>query len=518
MKKFASVGFLACFAALFIMMQPFTAEAKEADTIKEGVFAGDIPLSGLTAEEATAEINAYVESLKECLITLKGVEDQAVTVTAEELGIRWSNPEIVEEALALGTKGNIIQRYKMLKDLEYANKVYNIEIDFSVQNINNVLVEKCTVYDRPAVDYGLKRENGAFVITEGSTGHLLDVELSIDTVYNYLIDEWQKDDCSIYLEIEVSEPRGNAELLAKVGDVLGTYTTSFATSNTSRSANVTNGGKLINGTLLYPDDEFSMMESVTPFTEANGYYLAGSYLSGRVVDSIGGGICQVSTTLYNAILLAELEVTERYNHSMVVNYVEPSADAAIAESAGKDFKFVNTTDYPIYIEAVTTPEKNITFNIYGVETRPANRSVRYESVILSTTAPGPEVINIDETQPIGFVDIQSAYTGYKSQLWKVVTVDGVETERVQINSSNYKMVPRTATVGVVTADPTAYNEILAAIGTGNIQHVQNVAAYWAALTPQPVVVEPTPAEPVPVDPAPVETAPVEPVPADPVTP
>ena len=73
----------------------------------------------------------------------------------------------------------------------------------------------------------------------------------------------------------------------------------------------------------------------------------------QVVDSLGGGICQVSTTLYNAVLLAELEVTERYNHSMNVGYVDPSADAAIAESSGKDFKFVNNTDAPIYIEILS---------------------------------------------------------------------------------------------------------------------------------------------------------------------
>lgn len=497
MKKLASGVFLFVMAGLLMFTQPLTVEAKENDTIKDGVYAGEILLSGLTKEEAEAEINAYVDSLKECLITLKGVEEQAVTVTAEELGIRWSNPEIIDEAITLGTKGNVIERYKALKDLERENKVYNIEIDFNVQNINSVLVEKCTVYDRPAVDFGMKRENGQFVITEGVTGYLLDVELSIDAVYNYLIDEWQRDNCNISLVVEVSEPRGSREMLAKVDDLVGSFTTTFATSNASRSANVTNGTHLINGTLLYPGDEFSMMDSVTPFTQANGYYLAGSYLSGRVVDSIGGGICQVSTTLYNAVLLAELDVTERYNHSMVVNYVEPSADAAIAESAGKDFRFVNTTEHPIYIEGITTPEKNVTFNIYGVETRPSNRVVRYESVILETIQPGPEVINMDTAQPVGFVDVQSAYWGYKSQLWKIVTVDGVETQRVQVNSSNYKMVPRTATVGVVTADPNVYNEMLAAIGTGSIDHVANVAAYWAALAPQPAA----PAEPVPVDPA-----------------
>ncbi len=507
MKKKISEWLFAAATGLLLLGYPLAAEAKEADTIKDGVYAGEIHLSGMTAEEATAEIQEYVDSLKDCLITLKGKEGQAVTVTAEELGIYWSNPEVVTEALSLGTKGNVIERYKQLKDLQYENHVYDIELDFGVENINTVLVEKCSVYDRPAVDFGLKHENGKFEVTEGSAGYLLDVEMSIDTIYEYLISDWNHESCSIQLDIEVDEPKGSADMLAKVSDVLGTYTTSYSTSNSSRSANVANGCRLINGTLLYPGDEFSMTDTVAPFTTANGYYLAGSYLSGKVVDSVGGGICQVSTTLYNAILLSELEITERYNHSMIVHYVEPSADAAIAESAGKDFKFVNTTEYPIYIEGVTTPDKNITFTVYGVETRPANRVVRYESKILSTTPPGPEVIIADGGQPIGVVSVQGAYTGYKAELWKVVTVDGVETERVQINSSSYKMVPRTATVGVSTPDPNAYNEIIAAIGTGSIDHVRNVAAALqaqAAEQPQPPAEAEAPAETPPVETPPAE--------------
>ena len=105
--------------------------------------------------------------------------------------------------------------------------------------------------------------------------------------------------------------RGNKEELAKVKDVLGSYTTSFSSSGKDRSANVTNGCSLINGTTIYPGETFSTYETVSPFTADNGYYMAGSYLNGQVVDSIGGGICQVSTTLYNAVLKAELQVEER---------------------------------------------------------------------------------------------------------------------------------------------------------------------------------------------------------------
>ena len=273
----------------------------------------------------------------------------------------------------------------------------------------------------------------------------------------------------------VDEPKGSAEELAQVTDVLGSFTTSYKTSGSSRSANVANGCSLINGTTLYPGEEFSTYKTVSPFSVANGYYMAGSYVSGKVVDSLGGGICQVSTTLYNAVLLSELEVTERYNHSMIVGYVDPSADAAIAESSGKDFKFVNNTDYPIYIEGYTH-DKQITFNIYGKETRDAGHSVRYESEVLETITPPADQIYADAGQPIGYIVTESAHIGYKARLWKITMENGVEVSREQVNSSTYKMVPRSATVGTATSDPQAYEEIMAAISTANIDHVKNVAA------------------------------------------
>ena len=101
--------------------------------------------------------------------------------------------------------------------------------------------------------------------------------------------------------------------------------------------------------------------------EKNGYYVAGAYSKGKVIDSIGGGACQVTTTLYNAVLEAELEIVERQAHSMTISYVDLSRDAAIAGTY-KDLKFKNNTDVPILIEAYTKGRK-ITFNIWGYETR-----------------------------------------------------------------------------------------------------------------------------------------------------
>lgn len=468
-------------AAALVLSPAKEAEAKSDNTIKTGIYIGDISVAGMTADEARDAVNGYIDSLQEVEITLLVTEENSVTVTAGELGISWGNPEIVDAAASLGAQGNIVQRYKALKDLEKENKVYEIELDFDIVAINRILADECRQYDTTAVDMGLVLENGVFSIREGQTGYALDVEDSIDVIYDYLAGEWNHEACSIQLSVAVSEPRGSEEELLMVKDLLGTFTTSYSTSNSNRSANIANGCRLINGTLLYPGDEFSTCDTVTPFTERNGYYLAGSYLNGKVVDSLGGGICQVSTTLYNAVLLSELEVTERYNHSMIVTYVNPSADAAISDSSGKDFRFVNNTDYPIYIEGYTTPNKEITFNIYGVETRSAGRTVEYVGEVLETIRPESDTIYPDASQPIGYIgNVEGAHIGYKARLWKIVKEDGVEVSREVINNSSYKMVPRSAVVGVSTADPNAYNEIMAAIGTGSIDHVRNVIAILTA--------------------------------------
>ena len=457
-----------------------TAYANEEEKIESGIYVNDINLAGMTVSEAQKAVQDYVDSLADAEIIFHAEEGQVITVTASDCGLKWSNREIIDEAASLGKDGNIIQCYKALKDLEYENKVYEVTFDFDKNAIKSLVEEQGAQYNQEAVDAVLTKVDDAFQITEGQTGVAIDPDASADAAYDYLVNNWNGDACDIDLVVAVQEPRGSVEELSKVTDVLGTFTTSYSTSGSSRSANVANGANLINGCLLYPGDEFSAYEAVAPFTEANGYYMAGSYLNGQVVDSLGGGICQVSTTLYNAVLQAELEVTERYNHSMIVTYVDPSADAAIAESSGKDFKFVNNMDSPIYIEGYTTPDKQITFTIYGVETRESNREVVYESVVLERTVPEEEVIYPDASLPLGYCSVQSAHIGYRAELWKVVKVDGVEVSREQINSSSYMKAPRSATVGISTPDPEAYNNIMAAIATNSIDQVKAVAGSYQA--------------------------------------
>lgn len=489
--KEITYGIIMFVAAVFITAAGFILFGREASAVSlysessnsgrifNGVHIDGIDVSGMTKEEAAAAVDSYIESLYETQITLIAAQNTPVNVTMGELSPVWNNPEVLDEASACTADGNVIARYKLKKDIEHNGKNFALSISFDSAAIENVLAEKCSQYDIPVENPTISRNNGEFVITEGKGGEGIDTEAAVALLQNELYNDYVAGQTEIALPLVELDPAAAKEDLAQVKDLLGTFTTSYSSSGPNRSKNVANGCRLINGTILFPGEEFSAYDTIKPFTEANGYYLAGSYLNGQVVESLGGGICQVSSTLYNAVLRAELTVTERHNHSLIVNYVDKSADAAIAESSGKDFKFVNSTDYPIYIEGYTS-DKRITFNIYGVETRPDTHKVEFESEVLSEMVPDHDNIIADAGQPIGYVSTQSAHIGYNARLWKITYENGEEVSREEINSSYYAPSPRSAVVGTACYDPNFTAIMQGAIASGSIDTCKSTAAQLKA--------------------------------------
>jgi len=234
----------------------------------------------------------------------------------------------------------------------------------------------------------------------------------------------------------------------------------------------------MDGTLLLPGEEFSADAMMRPYTKENGYEEAGSYLNGKVVQSMGGGICQVSSTLYNAVILAELEVTQRQPHSMLVSYVEPAMDAAIAGD-WKDLKFKNNLDIPIYIEAYVS-NGNITFNIYGKEMRAKNRRVEYVSETIETKKADPEFEASNAS--LGKIELMdSEHVGMTAKLWKVVYEDGKEVERTVVNTSKYSSSPAVYSVGTSSDDSEASAIVKAAIKTQKRKKIDEAIAEAKAL-------------------------------------
>ena len=431
------------------------------ETILKGVSIDKLDVSGMTREEALAALESYEKNLGGQSIKL-GIGDNVIEAKLSDLGVTFDNEDLVDEAIGVGHVGNIVKRYKDQKDLQHSGKTFPLSWQTNEDTVRTYVENNCTKYDKKAQNASLTRENGAFNFVAGTEGLELNVDSAVRTISDYLENSWTSDNTEVLnLETQITEPEGSAEELANIKDLLGSFTTSFSTSGSNRCKNVSSGASHINGTVLYPGEEFSAYETVSPFTEANGYAMAGSYLNGEVVDSMGGGICQVSTTLYNAVLRAELNVTERSPHSMTVHYVDLSEDAAIAGTY-KDFKFVNSTEYPIYIEGYTTSDKKITFNIYGKETRDKNRTISFESQMVSET-PATTILQEDAGQGIGYKAVSSkGSSGYVAELYKIVKVNGVETDRIKVNKSTYKGTNRVVTYGTA-GDPTLSENLRAAI-------------------------------------------------------
>ena len=473
LKVVLPVAVLAIIASFFSGMYLRVNAKANDDRISEGIYIESVYIGGMTVEEAEAALDAYVAELSATEFTLTA-GDKKIVFDAEEMGFAVTNEDIVEEAMSVGKTGSLLKRYKDLTDLEHGDLVLELNVSIDTEAVTTLLNDNLKKIDTKAVNNGLIRENGEFIYVPGRTGIAVNVGPSVALIDEYISTEWNREDATIELSAEITEPKGSEEELAKVKDVLGSYSTNFRTSVAARITNINVATERINGTVLYPGDVFSVNETILYRNAENGYEMAGSYEGGQTVQSYGGGVCQVSTTLYNAVILAELEITERQNHSMTVAYVPLAMDAAIAGDY-LDFKFANNTEYPIYLEGYTKG-KDLYFNIYGVETRPENRTIEFETVVLSTEDPGTQYTAIE--LPVGTVtQTQSKHIGYKTQLWKIVKEDGVEVSREKFNTSNYKSSPKKLAIGIATDNETLRWNVYNAIATGDVTQIYD-ALYW----------------------------------------
>ena len=425
-----------------------------ADTLPDGIYVGEYNLGGMTEEEANKKIQDLVGQMESQKITLV-VDGQPMETTAKELGFHWSNPEAVNQAASAWQGGNLIKRYLNKKDIEKNHVIIPLETALDDGRLEAFINEKCASAIVEPQNASIIRANGAFTVTPSVTGKNVDIKATKDAL-NAALANGLSEPVTANATVSVENPAITTEALSTINDILGTFSTSFSSSGASRSTNLKVGSSKINTRVLMPGETLSGYECMHPFTVSNGYATASAYENGQVVDSVGGGVCQISTTLYNAVLRAELLVAQRQNHSMVVGYVKPSQDAAIAGTY-KDLKFTNNYSTPIYIEGYTSG-KTITFTIYGKETRPANRTFDFVSETLSVTDPGaPKEVVDPAMAPGSRKQVQSAHTGIKSRLWKVVYLDGVEQSREILHTDTYN--PSKAIIKVGPAAPASVTPV-----------------------------------------------------------
>ena len=281
---------------------------------------------------------------------------------------------------------------------------------------------------KPAVDASYTKE--PYSIKAASTG--LDFAVSVDEAKAMITGD--KEEYEIPLKTLYPSVTNDDIGVDAFPDLLASYSTNYSSSGASRSNNIALATSKINGTVLMPGETFSYNGTVGRRTKQAGFQEAGAYANGQVVNEVGGGICQVSSTLYNAVLRSNLEVVDRHNHMFQVSYVPIGTDATVSWGA-PDFKFKNNRNYAIKIVA-TTSGKNVNINIYGLrqdnDCEVEIESYRTGTVGFNTTYTTDSSLAKGQSKVI-----QGGSNGATSVTYKILKKDGEVISKEEVSRDTY---------------------------------------------------------------------------------
>ena len=288
----------------------------------------------------------------------------------------------------------------------------------------------------------VSKEDGKTIIPE-KVGVQFDVEEARTIIGDGSAESYE-------IPVTTTVAKVTAEKLEEVlfRDTLASCSTSLNEGNVPRTNNVRLASAAINGTILNPGEEFSYNNVVGERTTERGYQSAGAYSGNEIIDEVGGGVCQPSSTLYMAVLRADLEVTQRVNHSFTVAYTPLGEDATVSWG-GPDFCFKNDTDYPIKILAEQS-NGQLTMTIVGTKT--SDKTVTTRTEVIETYTP-QRIEKKDNSMMVGQSRVEvSGIPGYSTRTYKIITENGQTTEELA-NTSNY--IKRDEVVYVGTIQPKA---------------------------------------------------------------
>lgn len=461
---------LCIFIGSYVALKGYVDET-EPDRISDHIVIGHTDVSGMNKEQALEALNKELQNDSSITISMN-IINGSVDAFLKEIG--YDCPEVetlVDQALDYGKKGSMWKRYKQLKALE--EETYTIEEPYQIdkKKLKALLDEQATPLLQLAENAKIERncDTGEVSIAAEKEGETIDIAKSVKAIEKLLNGEWDHKTFTIDLVTKLDKPQITEDDLKDMTDELGSFYTDAGGGE--RWTNLKTGSQKINGTILEPGETFSMYETVAPFNEENGYAQGTAYENGQVVPSWGGGICQVSTTLYNAVIYAELEIVERYPHSMLVDYVKPSRDAAIA-GGSMDFRFKNSYDTPIYIFSEIDSYNQLRVVIYGKETRPENRRVEYESETISTEEYTVEY-KLNSELSFGQMSYTgSPHTGCDARLWKIVYEDDEQVSKEVFNTSSYQKSNEIVEVGTAGGSDSAVAALSEAVSKQSLEAIQ----------------------------------------------
>lgn len=348
------------------------------------------------------------------------IEDEELIIVKGKSGIEAKKDEL---------KNTIIES---IKDITKRYDIINIPTKEVTPNKIDLQKIRDEIYKEPKDAYVSKNPTTVHTHVNG-----IDFKISMEEAEKIIAEN--KDEYVIPLKITV--PEKTLEDLGKEAfpDKLASYTTRYDPSNKNRGNNLTISAEKIDGTIIMPGETFSYNQTVGERTIAAGYKGAGAYAGGKVVQDVGGGICQTSSTLYNAALLANLEIVDRSNHQFLTSYVSAGRDATVSWGA-IDFQFKNTRSYPIKIEA-SAKNGVCEMNIYGIKEE-TEYEVVIQSVVLSYIPYTTKYENDDTLEEGKEVVEQSGYTGCTSEAYRILKLNGEVISKTLLSKDTYDPMTR----------------------------------------------------------------------------
>ena len=386
----------------------------DSGVIYDGAECMGVDLSGMTAQEAAQAVEkACEEKTNEVKLTVD-INGTKVELDAQDLGAKIDSAKVAENAYLYGREGTLAERiaavgeksYEVPYSLEYSEDTIKQSIEAKTQELS--LVAQDATYnitkeqDEDKLTCDLK-----FEIVPEKDGVSVDYDKLMQDIEGVLSDnEKMTSNEEITASCEVTKAQIDTAYIEEHYQKLGTYSTEYKDSNYNRKYNIWKMASIINGVVIEPGETWSINEEAGPRTYDRGWKGAPGISNGEYKEEAGGGICQVSTTLYNAVLRTEVEVVDRSHHSWPLSYAPTGLDATIS-TGSPDFKIKNTFDTSIIIAAkcdggagtievsIYRPKMDYTLDFYSkvVET---SYTAGTQTIVDNTMAPGTSRTAIKE--------------------------------------------------------------------------------------------------------------------------
>ncbi|MFV0440161.1 MAG: VanW family protein [Lachnospirales bacterium] len=430
--------------AIITLMLVFTVSCSNGDNVNEVTEREETETSNPVGKntEKIVEINGIEVDILDDKSVTEAISTFQSDFAEKTLEVIAGENTYVYSYVDLGTD---IDEDRLLTDIKDEKEDIELKYIHDENVIQEVVSSIASQNNVSAVEPYYQRIGSEFQYTEGSSGKSIDQEKLKSDILDALQNTSETD---VTAEFVTVSPTFTVADLQESTDLLGSASTSYASSAGDRNVNLDVATSKINNKVLYPGDIFSTSTQYGPVTEANGFAVSKVIVNNELVDGVGGGVCQISSTLYNATLKSELEIVERLNHSLKVGYSDYAYDATVAEG-WIDYRFKNSTNYPVLVESyLDSGNRKVVVNIYGNEYRDSNRSIDFYNSFVSSWEPPADKITYDESKPEGYVSYEvQPKDGVKYSLYKNIYVDGALQETVLVNTSTYSAVQGEKIVG-----------------------------------------------------------------------